>query len=293
MQHGWKHDTLLKDLEAHLLVGGTRLVWTDMQLGPAGSPRPDVYTVPPSFRNFHPLAYEVKISVADYRRDVTAGKWQSYLRYASGVIFAVPKGLIGKADLPPGCGLIVRGEEGWATVKAPTLRSVENLPMDAWIKLLIDGIQRQRTAPVAERPSDAWSIHQRLRKAVGEDVAALVADRFRARVRFKEATNKLEQAATEAVRARERLLKEAREGAERDARLLDESRAELARALGLAPDAAAWAISNACREAARRLAGDCEVERLQACFHEIRRTLERADNPLPAIAREPATLPGQ
>ena len=49
---------------------------------------------------------------------VPVDQWQSYLRYSSAVTFAVPAGLIGKADLPPGCGLIVRGPEGWRTLKA-------------------------------------------------------------------------------------------------------------------------------------------------------------------------------
>ena len=66
------------------------------------------------------MVYEAKISVADFRADVTAGKWQTYRPFSCGVVFAVPKGLIAKADIPPRCGLIVRGESGWRTVKGPS-----------------------------------------------------------------------------------------------------------------------------------------------------------------------------
>ena len=96
----WKHDELARDLAQHLREKSDRLVWTDMQLGPAGSPRPDVYSLPCSFTRFMPIAYECKISVADFRRDVTAGKWTSYMQFAAGVIFAAPAGLVGKDDLP-------------------------------------------------------------------------------------------------------------------------------------------------------------------------------------------------
>lgn len=71
----WTHNALADDLASHVRQRTGRIVWTDMQLGPSGSPRPDVYSIEPSFAKFRPLAYEVKVSVADYRRDVAAGKY--------------------------------------------------------------------------------------------------------------------------------------------------------------------------------------------------------------------------
>lgn len=143
MSDQWLHDALMKDLAEHLRCKTDRMVWTDMPIGPAGSPRPDVFTIFKSFTQPRPMTYEVKISKADFRSDVTAGKWQKYLRFSSGVLFACPSGLIGKADIPDGCGLIVRGADGWRVVKGPTLRSV-TLPEDALLKLLIDGVDRLR-----------------------------------------------------------------------------------------------------------------------------------------------------
>lgn len=77
----WAHDALASDLASHLAFTGGRVIFENMQLGPAGSPRPDVYTIPKVYSRFTPLAYEVKISVADFRSDVTSGKWQSYRAY--------------------------------------------------------------------------------------------------------------------------------------------------------------------------------------------------------------------
>lgn len=54
----WAHDDLAHDLASYLRGMTDRRVWVDMQLGPSGSPRPDVYTIPCSFTRFTPLAYE-------------------------------------------------------------------------------------------------------------------------------------------------------------------------------------------------------------------------------------------
>lgn len=171
----WTHNALVRDLAEHLRTSTDRMVWEDMQLGPAGSPRPDCYAVPKSYTRFTPLAYEIKISVTDYRRDVTAGKWQSYLRYAAGVTFAVPVGLVSKSDLPPTCGLMVRGPDGWKTLKAPTLAHVETLPRDAWLKLLIDGIARQHRDPTL-RELDPWLAAREIRKRHGDRIGCLLQD---------------------------------------------------------------------------------------------------------------------
>lgn len=42
------HDELAADLAAKLRTD-RRMVWTDIQLGPSGSPRPDVYAIFKSF----------------------------------------------------------------------------------------------------------------------------------------------------------------------------------------------------------------------------------------------------
>lgn len=169
----WTHDALAEDLAGHVWTSN-RLTFTNMQLGPAGSPRPDVYTIPTTYSRFLPLAYEVKVSVADFRADVTAGKWQSYLPFAAGVFFAVPAGLIGKGDVPASCGLMTRGPNGWRVVKAPTMRVVENLPLELWQKLLFDGIERAHVYRKLTPPAvEEWRAIKKVSAALGKDIAAL------------------------------------------------------------------------------------------------------------------------
>lgn len=287
----WKHDELALDLAAHLRGASDRLIWTDMQLGPSGSPRPDVYAVPCSFARFQPIAYECKISVADFRRDVTAGKWTSYLRYAAGVIFAAPAGLIRKEDVPQGCGLMIRGEGGWRAVKGPTLKNVENLPRDAWIKLIIDGMARIANASHDQLRSgliNEWQVEARMRERLGDAIADAVNDRRNAEYRFKLATENLEKAADEAAAKRREILEGAREAAYKEAQIIDAARAELAAALGLERNAAAYEIASMCKQAARRLNADEEIRRLRVQLKAVQRALELASEPLPKIAQEAA-----
>lgn len=172
----WTHNALMNDLADHLAKQSDRIIWTDMQLGSSGSPRPDVYTIPKSYANFKPLAYECKVSNADFRSDITKGKWQSYLKFASGVIFAVPKGLVTKDDIPKGCGLIVRSENGWRMVKGPTLTPVKNdLPADFWIKLVIDGVDRSLRSE-KKRFVDHKKVNDQVAKKFGNELAILLSD---------------------------------------------------------------------------------------------------------------------
>ncbi|WP_186270085.1 hypothetical protein [Burkholderia gladioli] len=284
----WTHNALAEDLATHLRGASDRLVWTDMQLGPAGSPRPDVYSVPCSFARFQPVAYECKISVADFRRDVTAGKWTSYLRFAAGVIFAAPAGLLKKDDIPAGCGLIVRGPDGWRTLKGPTLKNMENLPRDAWVKLIIDGlpreIERAKREGRAEIVSE-WKLTHLLRAKLGDLVAEAVRDRLSAEHRLHDATEALKTAAKEAEDERQLILSRSRERAQRDATQIDEARAALAQSLGLRADAGAVQISMACHEAARRLNADTEIQRLRHLIERMQMALDTGKEPLPYIAQ--------
>lgn len=272
----WGHDQLANDLAAHLRGTSDRVVWTDMQLGPHGSPRPDVYTIPKSFSRFVPVAYEVKISVADFRRDITAGKWQSYLKFAAGVIFAVPQGLITKADVPPGCGLIIRTEDGWKNIKGPTLARVPDLPRELWIKLIIDGIERAQSPIPEARAARPWVVQQAIRKKYGEELADALSSRDNAIFNLQQQRErwdghlKLEQQRND----RERLERQERLKSERVQ--VDQYRAELCTALGLEHDATIWDIRHAAREAADAINRDKEIARLKGQIERMQDHLRRA-----------------
>lgn len=171
----YDHDELASSLASHLL-NENRMVWEDIPAGRSGSIRPDVYTVQKSFSKPSPISYEIKVSVSDFRSDITSGKWKGYLDFSDGVVFAVPRGLITKNDLPKGCGLMTFNGEFWNTVKKPTLHN-GIINSELLLKLLIAGEERQSKPPLPKFPSfDEVLAEKALKKKFGED--------FRRKIRF-------------------------------------------------------------------------------------------------------------
>lgn len=273
------HNELALDLAAHIRRKTGRMVWTDMQLGPSGSPRPDVYSLEPSFKNFRPMAYEVKVTVADYRRDVTSGKWQSYLPFAAGVIFAAPTGLIDKKDLPAGCGLMVRGERGWVTLKAPTLAKIATLPHEAWCKLLIDGVQVELARRHAdERPAieSAWQAERKIREKLGEHVEKILRDRLAAESFYERETEQLHKAAQGVSERVRKLEEDIVERARKEAAEILKTRTELALALGLQAHASVAAIQYQAAMQMEALKCDSHIAGLQRALRNIERAFREA-----------------
>lgn len=228
------HDELVGSLAAHLRGGTGRMVWTDMQLGPAGTCRPDVYAVAPRFANFAADAYEVKASVSDLRRDTTSGKWQAYLKYAHRVWFAFPRGLVPADDIPRQCGVILRNDDGrWRAARRPVSQPLETLPRNAWLKLLIDGVARLGEPEPSARQADRWAGAEATRRKFGQEIASLLQDRRMAECRYKQATEAMNGLAAELEKRRGEALEQARRYRDREVLELTEAQRRLAEALGL------------------------------------------------------------
>lgn len=169
------HDELAHNLAQHL-KNESRMVWENIPAGMAGSVRPDVYTIEKSFSNPNPITYEVKVSFSDFRSDVTSAKWKSYLNFSYGVVFAVPRGLVTKKDIPNGCGLITYNGDGiWHTVKKPIMHPCR-LDGDIMLKLLIGGAERMTKAnPIKNRDFDTYKHMEELRNKFGKNIAEKIA----------------------------------------------------------------------------------------------------------------------
>lgn len=273
-----RHDELIIRLADYLSGISGRMMWTDMQLGPSGSPRPDVFAMDKSFMHPKPVAYEVKVSLSDFRSDVTKGKWQSYLEFAGAVIFVVPKGLIMKNDVPNGCGLMTYNPETdtFASVKKPTLHPV-TLPQRVMLKLLIDGVDRVHQVN-RRRMLDEYEIEARIRKALGDEVAAAVFD-----VRNAERTRDYKIQRIQAqIEGEERQLEAIRERKNQARREVDDyakqAYAELYRILGLEPDQNVhfFQIQRRIKELADALCRDTAIADLENRIDQMRRAMERA-----------------
>ncbi|MGX5220266.1 MmcB family DNA repair protein [Pseudomonas segetis] len=283
-QKKWGHDELAHDLAQSLRVNPEHIVWEDMQMGPSGSIRPDVYLLKKRYSTFAPVTYEVKISLSDFRSDVTSGKWQGYLNFSSAVIFAVPAGLVKKEDIPAGCGLIVRHEEVWRMVKKPTMQHLETLPRESWLKLVIDGIDRaiaQRDLVTQKVSPSSWSIQKLLSKKFGKEVSEMISKVMIEKDSLKRDLEMLEQQRVEIREESHRELNWARERIESEKARLTSELHDLALTLGISKESSVRELTNALREASRRIGEDAEVIRLRRIFERIQQATEEGSLPMP------------
>lgn len=273
--HGWKHDDLMRDLAGYLMAPD-RMVWMDMQLGPSGSPRPDVYTIEKSYSKPAPSAFEIKISRSDLRSDTTSGKWQNYLQFAGAVTFAVPDGLCTPADIPEGCGLIVRKEQVWRYARKPVRRAVEP-NFKACMKLLIDGVERanQRRLPIS-RSASLWVENKAVRKKFGQAVAECARDLTVARQRLdsakSDANTEWDRMRQDVENTKARLIAQAKSELETWAGL----RKEVTTWLGLDENVSARAVEQRLRQMRAACDADERVEKAERDVAHARRAIESA-----------------
>ncbi|EOZ9570490.1 MmcB family DNA repair protein [Enterobacter hormaechei] len=283
----WGHNELAHDLAEHLRQNTARICWEDMQLGPAGTCRPDVYSIAHSYSKFCPIVYEVKVSMSDFRADVTAGKYTKYFKYAGGVVFAVPEGLLKKSDIPDGCGLMVRKESGWHTLKGPTMRQLDNLPRDAWIKLLMDGMTREvERTQIKSRTYGSWFVERNLAKKHGQEVSRLVAQACLAKDRLE---SEIKYAEERAQTVRQESIDEEKRREEkrrREEERLTDAQRDLADLLGVDPDASRYLLASALERAVTRLTENEEISRLRRILGGMQRELNRGLEMLPGERAE-------
>lgn len=279
MSKSWVHNELQADLANHLHAGGGTLVWTNIVMGQAGAPRPDVLTLDAiSWASLNFVAYEVKISVADFQSDTKSGKWQQYLAFAQGVTFAAPRGLVKLGDIPNAAGLVERGEAGWRWKKRPTLGTAR-LTNHQMIKLAREPVHRP-AIPMATSDNDGYwrrerisgaeaSAKRRAIAAVGERIGAKVA-------RYLTDSDAADGVIADARKQAGEIVKRAREQAATEKQQVGEAWAEVAKVLGLEPTASLFTIQAAVRDAADRLTKDGEVAHLREQLDVVERALRKA-----------------
>ncbi len=258
------HDELARDLAAHLR-SDKRMTWCDMQLGPSGSPRPDVFAIFKSYSNPCPTAFEVKVSKSDFRADVTTGKWQSYLQFAHGVYFACEEDLISKSDVPAHCGLIVR-RASWRIAKRAVLSPVV-IPQDACIKLLIDGVEREGPA-IRHRSFDSYGAVQKASEKFGRQVGRILSDQQLVQREIESSKYMAERLEKDARLRAELIRKEAADSVE-------PLRKEICEILGLPADTSGWRLRGEVKKLREAQAEHPAVEKLRVLTISIQSQLDR------------------
>ncbi len=147
------HKELAQDL-ARSLDAANWMTWVEINLDAISlSPsRADVLAVAKSFANPRFVIYEIKTSRSDFLGDVNRGKYRAYFECCHQLYFACPTGLMTKAEIPSHCGLIVKGANGWHSVKSATRREYKP-DFGLMMRLLLRGYEDQ---------FEQWKQHERL-----------------------------------------------------------------------------------------------------------------------------------
>ncbi len=270
----WRHDDLARDLAEHLIHRSGRRAFLNMQLGPAGSPRPDVFTICHSYQSPEPISYEVKVTRSDLLRDTGSGKWAKYLKFSTGVVFAIPKGLATKDEIPREAGLIVRSENVWRMARRPIFSPVQ-IPQFALFKIAFDSSRAEVGGDPRPRSAEPWVVARKLRDELGSEIAEILKDTAAARDKIedlKSYAKKLSAKAEVDRVAHQKFLWRERESENIN---ISAKREALARLLGLDPHANMREIASAMARARERIAEGGEVRHLRAALDDVGRALER------------------
>lgn len=269
----WGHDELAEDLVEHLAIP-SRMIWTDMQMGPSGSRRPDVFTMQKSYSRPNPMTYEIKVSLSDFRSDVTSGKWQEYLKFSSGVYFCVPKGLITKNDIPPTTGLLVRSDKVWRAAKKPVLSPIQ-LPNNMMLKMLIDGVHQVKENQRPQWARDRINLYK-YKKVLGDDVMKAIQDIESARFRAREIIRQAEVRKTVILKNVEGLQDKVRKEAEEKNKISLEMYNNLLEFFGFKESVPVWSIRNAYVKMINRLNVDSKLQNAERSIQRAMTSIECA-----------------
>lgn len=177
--HGQRGAAMQHAFAEQLRLGRERhIVWTEVTLPDGG--RADVYAFRPwgSFRD--QTVYEVKVSRSDFWNDVNKGKYRKYLPHCHRLFFVVPAGLVKKAEVPEGCGLITRQPHGGFRVVVPaTRREIEDPPIE-WLWDLLGRTWFEDTRKVRDlKERTTWESNGQLRPHTwrwGQEVSRKIAE---------------------------------------------------------------------------------------------------------------------
>ncbi len=174
----WTGTELAEDLANHIQDVGKMMVWVEIPLGSVwdGAQRADVLAMPKSYHNLMVHIYEIKVSHADFIRDVNALKYAGYFNSCNYLYFACPSGLLKTEEIPAGCGLINRKENTWRVAKSPQRH--EFTPDNKFLlKLLMNGYEfheREHRSQRLEEMKEYTTLQQAYHDygvKVGRDIA--------------------------------------------------------------------------------------------------------------------------
>lgn len=185
----------------------------------------------------------------------------------------MPAGFINKQDVPNGCGLIIRYETGWKMVKKPSMNALETLPRDAWLKLLITGIEREINRKELRMESfNQYRANEAIAAKYGQKIGKLLSDLQSAernlQYQIDETWRKVKLQEQEKLEIGKRRIADDKE--------YSELKKELCEYLGIEPSTPSFMIRSKLRGLIDNLNKDDEIQRLNLIVSGIKRAVDNA-----------------
>jgi hypothetical protein len=95
----------------------------------------DVISIDYSYVKFIMNIFECKVTRSDFIQDLKSKKYEKYLPYCNRFYYACLSGITIAEEMPPDVGLMIKGDDGWRTVKAAKKRVVD-IPQEALLSML-------------------------------------------------------------------------------------------------------------------------------------------------------------
>lgn len=147
----------------------------------------DVITIKPSYNKFNLDIYEVKVTRSDFVQEIKRKKYEASLPHCNRFYFAVLAGIAKPEEIPEGIGLIVRGENGWSTIKSAKKRKIEFDEQMLLSMIFYNGrIYNRRRVEISNSPFGVRGhVEQYRLKGFGRDIKKMIIRYNNLELKFK------------------------------------------------------------------------------------------------------------
>ena len=135
----------------------------------------DVISIDYSYVKFIMNIFECKVTRSDFIQDLKSKKYEKYLPCCNRFYYACLAGITTADEMPPDVGLIVKGENGWKTVKAAKKRIID-IPQEALLSMLFfkGRVYNKRRIELSNSYYGVHTLHRSQLKGFGKKIQDMI-----------------------------------------------------------------------------------------------------------------------
>ncbi len=135
----------------------------------------DVISFDYSYVKFCVNIFECKVTRADFIQDLKSKKYEKYLAYSNRFYYACLAGIASANEIPDNVGLMIKGENGWRTIKAAKKRNVI-IPQEALLSMLFfkGRVFNDRRIKLSNSYTGVHTLHRSELKGFGKKIQDII-----------------------------------------------------------------------------------------------------------------------